>query len=274
MNPRNEHVMFRSSQVVPMFGMAVVSLFLSRPAGAEEPKAKPAFTYKLMKKEWKIGDKPVFLCDQKQGFGILTGFSGNFAGNGEFLQVRVDDKKKWFLHGNAFTEAMAGRALMIENLAPRLFSPEHQVFEWLAGQKAVKMIAVDEGVCCISLIKGAFAGGGEKVQIEKRDDGYYWLTGQSQQEELGVQATALKWLPAQAKKLKTGEYRWQSGNEPVKIFPKSAGMCFVTSVGGSFAGYGEELSLDVDDQGMWTLSGRSQQESLQIGALGLRWDGK
>jgi hypothetical protein len=266
--------MFRPAQIVSMLAVAVGILFFSRSLGAEDSKSRPAFTYKLTKKEWKLGDKPMFLCDQKQGFGILTGFSGNFAGNGEFLQVRIDDKKKWFLHGQAFTDAMAGRALMIENLTPRLFVPEHQVFEWLAGQKPVKMIAADEGICFISLIKGAFAGGGEKVQIEKRHDGNYWLTGQSQQEELGVQATALKWLPAQAKKLKTEEYRWQSGNEPVKLFPKSAGLCFVTSIAGNFAGYGEELSLEVNDQGQWILSGRSQQESLQIGVLGLRWDEK
>jgi hypothetical protein len=264
--------MFRLSHIVST--LAILVLVVAKPVSAQKPDDKPAFTYKLTKKEWKVGDKPVYLCDQNRGFGILTGFSGDFAGNGEFLQVRIDDKKKWLLHCQAFTGAMAGQAIMIENLSPKLFLPEHQVFEWLAGKDAVKMIAADQGICYISLIKGTFAGSGEKVQIEKRDDGFYWLTGQSQQQELGVQATAFKWQPGQGKKLKTETHRWQAGNDPVQIFPKSAGLCFVTSISGNLAGYGEALTLDVDAQGMWILSGRSQQESLQIEATGLRWDGK
>src|SRR4029079_5669736 len=119
-----------------------------------------------------------------------------------------------------------GRALAIESISPKLVSPEHQVFEWLAGRPAVKMIPADEGICEISLIKGAFAGGGEVVKIEKRDDGYFWLTGQSQQAELGVQATALKWLPGHSGKLKTAAFGWKAGQNPIKLFPKSAGLCF------------------------------------------------
>lgn len=258
-------------------GVALIVFSRAQVVDAQGAKTAPAFTYESTRKEWKIGDKAVVLCDQKQGFGILTAFSGEFAGNGEFLQVRTDDKKTWILHGQGFTGAVAGRALVIESLSPQLFAPEHQVFEWLAGGKDSKMIRADEGVCYVSLIKGNFAGGGEKVWIEKREDGFYWLTGKSGQEELGVQATALKFIPAQAKNVKvtsTSGYRWQTGREPVRIFRKTAGLCFVTSIGGSFAGYGEELSLAIDDQGMWTLSGRSQQESLEIGVQGLRWDGK
>jgi hypothetical protein len=249
-----------------------VSMFATRCLAAE-PRDKPAFTYKLTKKGWKIGDKPVYLCDQKQGFGILSGFSGEFAGNGEFLQVRTDEKQKWYLHGQGFTGAVAGNALVIQNLSPRLFATEHKVYEWLAGGEPVKMIPSDEGVCYISLIKGAFSGGGERVWIEERD-GFYWLHGMSQQAELGAQATALTWKRGQQKGLTTSTHRWKTGDEPVEIFPKTSGLCFVSAIGGNLAGYGEELSLDVNEKGVWILSGRSQQESLQIEAIGLRWDGK
>jgi len=59
---------------------------------------------------------------------------------------------------------------------------EYKRYTWTyRNQKAIKMLHIDEGTCYFSGAGGKFAGGGESVSVTVRADGYWYLSGQSQQ---------------------------------------------------------------------------------------------
>ncbi|HVW02629.1 MAG TPA: hypothetical protein VHB77_19895 [Planctomycetaceae bacterium] len=248
-----------------------------KPKVKEKAQEKAPFTYRVTKKRWEQEDDPVPLCDQT-GFAILSAVGGGFTDNDDFVQLRVDAQRNWSLLGGGAAVDMCGRALVIERLTPRLFAPEPEVFEWKLGQPAVKMIAADKGVCFLSLFTGHFGRTEDGVWIEKRDDGFYWLNGKSAEKrddpKIRAQAIALKFHRGQGKKVTTSNHRWSAGDKPLEIFPKAAGLCFLTRIAGDIHGDGEAGTLDINAQDVWVLSGRPDLEELQFDVLGLRWDGK
>jgi hypothetical protein len=55
--------------------------------------------------------------------------------------------------------------------------------------------------------------------------------------------------------------RWQVGQERVRLMRAADGFCFLSAVGGGFAGGGEWVRVAVDD-GWWYLSGHCLQPEL------------
>ena len=55
--------------------------------------------------------------------------------------------------------------------------------------------------------------------------------------------------------------RWQVGQERVRLMRAADGFCYLSAVGGGFAGGGEWVRVAVDD-GWWYLSGHCQQPLL------------
>jgi hypothetical protein len=197
----------------------------------------------------------------------------------DYLQIRIDEQRNWSLlgHTGEESEVLSGQALVIDRMTPRLFAADAEVFEWKQGQKPVKMIAADRGVCYLSMLTGWFGSANERVWIEKRDDGFYWLNGKTGEKEelyeIGAQAIALKFNRGQGKKVTASDHRWNAGDKPLEIFPKSAGLCFLTGIGGELF-TDCKITLDVNAKDVWVLSGQGDADELQIDAIGLRWDEK
>lgn len=58
----------------------------------------------------------------------------------------------------------------------------------------------------------------------------------------------------------TETYLWKKGTPPVKMIHSDTGICYLTQVGGGFAGGGEKVRVYVDEEdGFWYLHGSSQQ---------------
>jgi hypothetical protein len=248
-----------------------------KPKPKTKEQEKAPFTYRVTEKSWQHEDDPVRLCDQA-GFAILSAIGASGVDYDDFLQVRFDAQRNWSLLGGGSEVNQSARALVIERMTPRLFAPDPEVFEWKLGQPAVKLIADDRGVCYLSMVTGFFGRKDDGIWIEKRDDGFYWLNGKSaekgQAAKLGGQAIALKFHRGQGKKLAASNHHWSVGDEPLEIFPKSAGLCFFTGIAGEFHGEGEGATLDINAQDVWVLSGRPGIEELELDVLGLRWDEK
>ncbi|MFT4512614.1 MAG: hypothetical protein ACI89X_001695 [Planctomycetota bacterium] len=57
--------------------------------------------------------------------------------------------------------------------------------------------------------------------------------------------------------------RWSHGDAPVRLIPANKGFCYISGMGGHFAGGGEGVRVWIDD-GIWWVGGRSCQPSLWI----------
>lgn len=65
--------------------------------------------------------------------------------------------------------------------------PRIEIRSWHQGQPPVRLIRKDAGFCALSLVTGAFAGGGEIVKVWIGPDGFWYLGGQSGQEGVGAE---------------------------------------------------------------------------------------
>ena len=67
----------------------------------------------------------------------------------------------------------------------------------------------------------------------------------------------------------TTESAWQLGQPGVELIPKDTGFCFLSSVSGHLAGYGEGVGVRLGDDGFWSLEGRSGQDVLSARATSI-----
>lgn len=203
-------------------------------------------------------DKPkVSLGKNIKGFYLFSQITGNFAGVGEWISIHQDDDNDWYLEGTG-VKHVAGKAVCVATELRKQFEPETTVVHWTPGHKPIKMIHKSEGFCFLSRVKGNFAGGGEQVRVHiNPDDGFWYLTGHSQQ-PLAASATAMRLKKGSRLRLQFAEYRWTPARQPIRMISTQEGFCFISAVGGKFAGYGEHVDVVTKD-GFWHLTGGSQQ---------------
>ena len=68
------------------------------------------------------------------------------------------------------------------------------------------------------------------------------------------------------------EFRsWHQGEPPVKMIRKEEGFCALTSVGGGFAGGGEQAHVYIDTDGYWYLGGKSMQDGVSAECVIVRF---
>jgi hypothetical protein len=67
----------------------------------------------------------------------------------------------------------------------------------------------------------------------------------------------------------TTETTWQLGSPGVELIPKNTGFCFLSSLAGHLAGYGEGVTVRVGDDGFWSLEGHSAQDVLSARAISI-----
>ncbi len=64
-------------------------------------------------------------------------------------------------------------------------------------------------------------------------------------------------------------FTWSRGQKPIKMIREQEGFCFLSEIGGCFAGGGERVRVYVDD-GWWWIHGRCMQRSLWATATCIR----
>ena len=66
-------------------------------------------------------------------------------------------------------------------------------------------------------------------------------------------------------------FQWSAGKPRVRMIRAEDGICFLSAVGGSFAGGGEWIRVRVDD-GWWYLEGHCQQPLVWAEATCVKFD--
>jgi len=84
--------------------------------------------------------------------------------------------------------------------------------------------------------------------------------------------TAFLTLQALAPEPSTRVVRWRHGDEAIRLLPADRGFCYVSGMGGNFAGGGEGVRVFVDD-GDWYVAGHSCQPSLWVEVTCVEWPG-
>jgi hypothetical protein len=111
---------------------------------------------------------------------FLTEVCGKFEGGGERAQV-YDDGGRWYVGGASQQQGVRVSARCLAN-------SHDSHHDWKQGGSPRLMEPVDGQFCALTSVAGKFEGGGEWVRIIETE-GYWYLTGSSQQQ--GVAADAL-----------------------------------------------------------------------------------
>lgn len=110
--------------------------------------------------------------------------------------------------------------------------------------------------CGIFSIQGKFEGNGEKVEINVSPEKQWYVTGQSAQRDIQIQAFCFPY-PSASNGLQF--FAWAQGQSPVNMGSDRNRLCALASVTGKFEGFGESVEVFAKD-GSWWLSGTSQQK--------------
>lgn len=144
-------------------------------------------------------------------------------------------------------------------------------YSWKVGAPAVKLVGAQSGFGVLTSVSGNFQGYGEQVEVRPDKDGFWYLAGQSQQAALSARAVGVGGLTPAVVRAEVQQFTWGKGKPAVKMLHKGQGFCFLSSISGNFAGYGEEVGVRLADDGYWYLDGKSGQEQLGAKAVGVAW---
>ena len=64
---------------------------------------------------------------------------------------------------------------------------------WRQGEPPVKLIRKDEGFCALTKVTGHFEGGDEGVKVYVGGDGYWYLDGYSEQDNVGAECVVVRY---------------------------------------------------------------------------------
>ena len=64
---------------------------------------------------------------------------------------------------------------------------------WKQGDEPLKLIRKEEGFCALTSVTGHFQGGGEVVQVYVGDDGFWYLGGASQQDDVAADCIVVRY---------------------------------------------------------------------------------
>ncbi len=67
------------------------------------------------------------------------------------------------------------------------------------------------------------------------------------------------------------QYEWKNGDKPVRMLKRDEGFCFLTEIGGHFAGAGEVVRVYIGEDGYWYLAGESGQAELWGKAMSVKF---
>lgn len=240
----------------------VLAVRRSKPAGLDDE--KPRF---VDVRQFDVKNKvPVRLIGAEEGFCFLSAMGGKFEGGGEQIGVSVGRDNFWYLYGQG-AQAIGGRALSLYEVRwRRSFAAKVSEASWQRG-RPIRLLSKRDGFCFLSFVTGKFVSA-EEVSVHLGGDGDWYLGGKGG----GVSAKALIVQTSKPGSFhaEVKEHVWNAGQGPVKMISKKDGFCFLSGVGGGFRGGGEEVSVYVDKDDHWYLTGRSGQPSLIAKAISVR----
>jgi hypothetical protein len=199
---------------------------------------------------WSSGQPPLVLGAVPNRMCFLTSVSGSF---NEADEVKVyASGASWYVAGSGSVRA-AARCITWTGGGLAVSTP----YSWLQGQAAVVMGAEADRACGLIRMAGRFRGGGEVIRTSV-EAATWRLGGNSQQAGVAATAHCLTWSTSAGISL-LGELAWAQGQAPQNLGSGNL-ACLMTMIAGSFRGFGERVA--VEQQGVWQLTGSSQQSGV------------
>jgi hypothetical protein len=199
---------------------------------------------------WTSGEPPIVLGAFTNRMCFLTSVSGSFNDTDE-VKVYASGAS-WYVAGSGSVRA-AARCITWTNGGLTVSTPHN----WIQGQAAVVMGAEADRACGLIRMAGRFRGGGEVIRTSV-EAATWQLDGNSQQEGVAATAHCLTWSTSTSISL-FGELAWAQGQAPQNLGSGNR-ACLMTMIAGAFRGFGERVA--VEQQGVWQLTGSSQQSGV------------
>ncbi len=76
--------------------------------------------------------------------------------------------------------------------AAKSVDPVVETRSWHQGEPPVRLIRKEEGFCALSRVTGHFQGGGETVKVYIGEDGYWYLGGESMQNDVAADCIVVR----------------------------------------------------------------------------------
>ena len=181
--------------------------------------------------------------------------------NGSSTKVTIQNHAVRFFRVSLSQKTGAERDHLKQQLRKLKQSYSLKTAFWKKGAKPARLLHTSEGFCFLSALGGAFNGYGEELRLVPQDDHFWHWNGKSAKFIHGT-ATELRLGRRGRLAARHREYMWKRGEGPIRMIHKSRGFCFLTSVGGQFAGGGEAVRVHIAADGYWYLSGNTKQPLL------------
>ena len=143
--------------------------------------------------------------------------------------------------------------------------------DWKSGDERKPLLTIKQGNGFICGLAGNFAGEADSFDMQVGKDGVWSLSGTST-DFIGVRATAATELKPGCFSPQVARFEWSAGKAPTKMLHKKDGICLLAGIRGALRGYGEEVKIELADDGYWYLEGKSAQGGLRATALGIKWN--
>lgn len=169
---------------------------------------------------WRKGNPRIQLIHQHDGFAVLAGASGCFLGPEHVVSLTLDPSDGyWYLDG-ATNFDTKGQALVYRFKQPGKFRAEVKQIDWKPGDERQKLIPIEEGLCFVSSISGAFKGYGENLNAMAEPDGFWHVWGYSKAGSTRGAFTSIRFNTPELLAMAPGKPNLKVGEKPTPPMPK------------------------------------------------------
>lgn len=198
---------------------------------------------------WAQGNIAEFMGNSNQWSCFLTRMKGNFQGWGEMIFAEVSGSPgggHWYLGGNSFQQGVeaSGRCWAHNS------DQDIAYFNWAQDNDRTDM-GTGWDMCALITISGKFQSTSEFVRIVKESGNHWYLDGSSTTQDVNA------WAACSHGVISGSERTWTSG--PRKNLENSGQFgrrfCYLTKVGGNFDNANDGISIEIDLNEMWYITG-------------------
>ena len=204
----------------------------------------------------------------------LARITGNFAGGGEWVEIKVwDEGGLPGLHANSMQKNAQVNAYALRHPALKMdkarVRTEAITFE--KQNQRIKLIHQSRGFCYLGGMAG-YIGDLSSAEISiDPNDGFYYLSARFEHRSTAFRAVIVEYPEGEAPEFEVSEAEWKRGDPEQELIDAKDGICLLNGISGALKGPGEEVRLIIDHSGKWRLGGRSNLTNTRVKAKVMRF---
>jgi hypothetical protein len=143
---------------------------------------------------WQSPSDPIRMLHKDEGICVLTGIQGGLQAPEHLMGITLTDDGYFELMGNSSDKNAVCEVTAVRLSKERSLHAEVEEYQWQAGDKPVKMIHSDEGICFLSMIGGPWNRPGDEAHVWIDKDGFWYLAGGDAEMKAFAQAIAVRFF--------------------------------------------------------------------------------